>query len=506
MPIDICICTHNPKVEIFTLILAAIANQTLSKDAYQVWIIDNASDPPISDENLAPLARAGVTYHLLHEPRLGTMYARELASQSIPGDALILVDDDNELSPNYLETAVEILNLHPEIGYFGGKLLSGIKVDYPEWMEELLPYLGIKDRGDIPVSKCIEGDYYWGEWEPPCAGAVVRKVVLQQYFQNLQKLPPNLVLGRRGKKGLLSMADSWIAHCAYELGLECAYQPRLQLIHHINPERLQFEYLVRLLYNYGRSGVILKQILNQPIHSNSIDSISEKIEWWQSGGISVGYFICLIALEAGFNDELHRDNPVEFISILEQSFQKSLATNKQDVTTTQQDLTATQQELTTSRQDLTTSRQDLTTTRQELTTTRQEITTTRQEFTTIQQDLTTTQQDLTTTQQELTTTQQELTTTQQELTTTQQDLTTTQQELTTTQQELTTTQQELTTTQQELTTRQELTTTRQELTTTQQELRDAHAQIRSMEQTKFWQLREAWFRLKRSIGIVDRVK
>ncbi|WP_310428403.1 glycosyltransferase [Chamaesiphon sp. VAR_48_metabat_135_sub] len=387
MSIDVCICTHNPRLELFTIILTAIANQTLSKDAYQVWIIDNASNPPISNSDLAPLAQAGITYYLLQEPRLGTMYARELASQAIPGEALILVDDDNELSPNYLEIAIEILDRCPEIGYFGGKLLSGIKVDYPQWMEELLPYLGIKNLGDEPISKCIEGDYYWGEWEPPCAGAVIRKVVLQQYFKNLQKLAPNLVLGRRGKQGLLSMADSWLANCAYELGLECAYQPRLQLIHHINPERLQFEYLFKLLYNYGRSDVILKKILDRPIRSNSIESIAEKIEWWQTGGISIGYFICLMALEAGFNAELSCDNSIDFVTLLEQAFQQKLTSDLQELVTTQQTLTITQQELTDDRQELTAIQQTLTITQQELTVVQQTLTITQQELNAAQQEL-----------------------------------------------------------------------------------------------------------------------
>ncbi len=335
--VDICICTHNPRLLVFTGILTAIANQTLSKDAYQVWIIDNASDPPISDRDLAPLAQAGVTYHLLHEPRLGTMYARELASQAIPGDALILVDDDNELCPNYLEVAVEILDRHPEIGYFGGKLLSGIQVAYPQWMEQLLPYLGIKDEGDEPISKCIVGDYYWGNWEPPGAGAVVRKVVLQKYFDALHQLPPDLVIGRQGKTGLLSLADSWIAYCTYQLGLECAYQPRLQLVHHINPERLQLEYFLRLLYNYGRSHIILRRIIDRPIQPVQNQAISQHLERWQGSDISVGYFICLMAWEAGYHDELFReDSQFDFISLLDRSFAESLHSPPQVISLQQQ--------------------------------------------------------------------------------------------------------------------------------------------------------------------------
>jgi glycosyltransferase involved in cell wall biosynthesis len=352
MPLDVCICTHNPNQEVLAISLKAIANQTLSKDDYQVWIIDNASEPPISDRDLDILTQAGVTYQLLREPRLGTMYARELASQVIPGDAIVLVDDDNELLPDYLEVAVAILAQHPEIGYFGGKLLSGIKVAYPNWMEQLLPYLGIKDEGNEPISKYIEGEYYWGKWEPPCAGAVIRKVVLQRYFENLQRLAPNVAIGRQGKQGLLSMADSWLASCTYELGLACSYQPRLQLIHHINPERLKFEYFLRLLYNYGRSDVILRRILDRQINVNEIESIHEKVQWWENGDISVGYLVCLLAVEAGFSNELDRDHPVDVITILDQYFSDKSAKSRQELIDTQNGLVAAQSELISTQQAL----------------------------------------------------------------------------------------------------------------------------------------------------------
>ncbi|WP_310428397.1 glycosyltransferase [Chamaesiphon sp. VAR_48_metabat_135_sub] len=299
MPIDVCVCTHNPRLEIFTIVLTAIANQTISKDAYQVWIIDNASNPPISDLDLAPLERAGITYHLLQETRLGNMYARKLAGQVIPGESLIFVDDDNELSPDYLEIAIKILDKNPEIGYFGGKLLSGIKVVYPQWMEEVLPYIGIKDVGEKEISQCIEGNYYWGKWEPPGAGSVVRKVVLQKYFETLENLPSDLVIGRQGSKGLLSCEDSLIAKCSYDLGLQCSYQPSLKLTHHIKPERLQFSYFFKLLFSYGRSHILLNKAMGQTIEHDVVDEVRKAFRWWRKKSISRNYLICIFAKELG---------------------------------------------------------------------------------------------------------------------------------------------------------------------------------------------------------------
>lgn len=309
MKIDICICTHNPRLEILTIVLNAIANQTIGKDNYQVWIIDNGSSPPLSTTDIKQLATAGITYNLLCEPRLGIMYARELASRATTGDVVIFVDDDNELMPNYLEVAADILASHPEIGFFGGKLLSGIKVEYPNWMNELFGYIGIKDCGDLPISRCLKGDYDWGEWEPPTAGSVVRRQVLQRYFEKLKLIPPDLVIGRQGSQGLLSSEDSLIAKCCYELGLECAYQPQLQLIHHISDRRLQFGYFVRLLFNYGRSYVLLRKAMGQRVDNNALISVAKALKWWLEKSISLEYLICVLAKEVGFVYELWRSNP-----------------------------------------------------------------------------------------------------------------------------------------------------------------------------------------------------
>ncbi len=299
MSIDICICVHNPMPAIFHLVLTAITKQTLAKDAYRVSVIDNASDPPINQLDLVLLAQSGINYQLLSEPRLGIMYARKLASKSITGDSLIFVDGDNELAPDYLEIAIGILDRYPQIGYFGGRLLSGVTANYPQWMEKLFPYLGIKDYGDTEISNCIQGDYYWGEWEPPTAGAVVRKVVLKRYLETLDQLPLDLVIGRQGSKGLLSCEDSLIAKCSYDLGLQCSYQPALKLNHYVDPDRLQFSYLFKLLFNYGRSYVLLRKAIKQKIEYNTLLEATRTLKWYIKNSISLPYLICLLAKESG---------------------------------------------------------------------------------------------------------------------------------------------------------------------------------------------------------------
>ncbi len=211
--------------------------------------------------DLTLLTSAGVNCKLLSAPKLGLIYARNVAIDSTDSEWLVFVDDDNELSENYLETVTEIIAKHPEFGCFGGKLLLPSDAKYPRWMHTLLPYLGIKDVGDKELSARVD---YWGEWEPPGAGFIVRRAVLESFQQRLATLPPTFVLGRQGQS-LLSAEDSAIARGAYDLGLYCAYQPQLKLIHHIKPHRLTFSYTIRLLYGHGRSYVLLERIMGNSV-------------------------------------------------------------------------------------------------------------------------------------------------------------------------------------------------------------------------------------------------
>lgn len=310
--LDICICTHNPNRQILTIVLQALANQTLSKDRYQVWIFDNVSDLPIDLSDLAPLTEAKVTFKLLSAPKLGLIYARQVAIEVTNSEWLVFVDDDNELSNNYLETVLESIANNPKLGCFGGKLLLPSKTKYPQWTEVMLPYLGIKDAGDEVLSSCVN---YWGEWEPPGAGFVINREVLDLFQRRLASLSTKFVLGRQGNS-LLSAEDSMITRGAYELGLDCAYQPKLQLIHHIKPQRFAFLYLLRLLYGYGRSYVLLERILDNPVPKIEkwiiVEFMVKRIAVRIKDTQSIPHCLCMIAWDCGY---LYESRQSQAISI-----------------------------------------------------------------------------------------------------------------------------------------------------------------------------------------------
>src|SRR6266481_7107559 len=100
MRVSVIICAHNPRPDYLGRALEALKGQTLSKDQWELLLVDNASK-----ENLAERFDLSWHPHARHirEDELGLTPARLRGITESIGKLLVFVDDDNVLSLDYLE-------------------------------------------------------------------------------------------------------------------------------------------------------------------------------------------------------------------------------------------------------------------------------------------------------------------------------------------------------------------------------------------------------------------
>ncbi|HET6413013.1 MAG TPA: glycosyltransferase [Anaeromyxobacter sp.] len=260
MKLDVVICTHTPRASVLDRVIEALARQTARPPAFRVLLIDNASSPPVAQSVLNPLSRAGIDARIVVEPVLGLPYARLRALAETTSNWVLFVDDDNELAERFVEEGLAFLEAHRRVGAFGGKLLLPSGLALPAWKTPFLTYLGIKDAGDSVLESTSDN---WGPWEPPGAGLFVRREVLQAYADRVSRDPRGLLLGRRGNKVLSSCDDSFLVRQAPRLGFALAYVPQLKLVHHLEPHRLRYSMLLRLLVAFGSSLALLDALVHE---------------------------------------------------------------------------------------------------------------------------------------------------------------------------------------------------------------------------------------------------
>jgi glycosyltransferase involved in cell wall biosynthesis len=246
--LSVVICTHNPKRDFLEKTLKALKLQNLALEAWEVLLIDNASDvDKISGFDLSWHSKA----RIVCEEKLGLTYARLRGIQEASGEILIFVDDDNILNQNYLEKVYEIAKGWPMLGAWGGQCLPNFETDPPIWTKEYWEYLGIRTFEDDRWSNLPQ-------WEatPIGAGLCVRKNVAEVYAHSLQNDPRRINLDRQGNT-LLSCGDMDFAYTACDMGLGIGIFTDLKLLHLMPPNRLEESYLLRMVEQAVYSRVML---------------------------------------------------------------------------------------------------------------------------------------------------------------------------------------------------------------------------------------------------------
>jgi glycosyltransferase involved in cell wall biosynthesis len=247
---SVIICAHNPRPHYLRRVLSALRNQTLSKDRWELLLIDNASEDPLAsktwDLSWHPHARH------IREEVLGLSSARLRGMQESFADLLVFVDDDNVLDPNYLSEAISVKNEWPQLGVWGsGSILPEFEVQPPDYVREFLDNLALREVSGCHWSNIMpcDGAKPWGAGQ--CVRASVAKAYRRCFEESLIR-----ITDRRGND-LASGGDIEIDYVACNLGLGVGIFPELKIIHLIPAIRLEEEYLVRIVEGSFTSSILL---------------------------------------------------------------------------------------------------------------------------------------------------------------------------------------------------------------------------------------------------------
>ncbi|WP_088889475.1 glycosyltransferase [Leptolyngbya ohadii] len=257
--ISVILCTHNPRQDYFSSVLAALKQQTLPVQQWELCVIDNASDSPLSDRANPDL---DLSWHphavIIQEPQLGLTHARLCGFRASNADLIVFVDDDNVLAQNYLAQVVQIFQEYPQLGAIAGKSLPQFEVEPEPWIRSYDSVLALRDFGETPLTTARAGSTLTATSYPafaPCgAGMALRRQLFATYNDQVANHPVRLALGRTGQQ-LTSGEDNDIILTLLAAGWEVGYFPQLHLTHLIASHRVQPDYLARLNYAASRSWV-----------------------------------------------------------------------------------------------------------------------------------------------------------------------------------------------------------------------------------------------------------
>lgn len=250
--VSVIICTHNPGMDYLARALAALKEQTLPKEEWELLLIDSASDDAIADR--VDLLWQPNAKHI-REDTIGLTQARIRGINESMGNLLLFVDDDNVLDRDYLDQAVQIAGDYKRIGAFGGSITAEFEVSPPDWVTPFIPGFAV-DELDHDYWSNIAG---WSRATPYGAGMCVRRAVAKAYATATETHPLRKYLGRTGTT-VASGEDSDLAWTAMDLGMGTGRFKSLRLTHLIPKQRLTEDYIVKLYASFAYSKIILESL------------------------------------------------------------------------------------------------------------------------------------------------------------------------------------------------------------------------------------------------------
>jgi len=250
LSVSVILCTHNPRPDYLSRVLASLRAQTLPAEQWEFLLIDNASQEPLVE-------RCDISWHAhgkhIREDELGLTVARLRGIQESSGKLLVFVDDDNLLAPDFLEQATAISARFSVLGVFGAGILEPeFEVDPPPALRSHLDLLALRNV----ASALWTNNARDAQCRPWGAGLCVNRRVANIYRQFVADLGIAAVLGRRGQR-LFSGEDDVFSLVAAEIGLHFGVFPDLRITHLIPAERLNQRHLLRLIQDHAFSHGVL---------------------------------------------------------------------------------------------------------------------------------------------------------------------------------------------------------------------------------------------------------
>jgi len=257
------ICTHQAPVSIKALLDSLRMQDWRLGD--EVILIDNGVATgrlAELEEPLRELRACGPKVLLEKENCLGLTNARLKAFALAKNPWLVLLDDDNVLAPDALKSLHKCLEAHPELGGICPQIVPLWEHPPAAWTlalgHQVLSY---------NTSSLSQPPYTFALWKsgvvgmrPPGGGMIVHRRAAEEFMKLAEVDETVRNLGRKGK-ALACGEDFVLYDFLYRLGFPTAYDNSIVIHHQISSRRMEFSYLLRLLYfcNWTFGGMALRR-------------------------------------------------------------------------------------------------------------------------------------------------------------------------------------------------------------------------------------------------------
>ncbi|MEO8664375.1 MAG: glycosyltransferase [Ignavibacteria bacterium] len=267
--VSIVVCCYNSS-KLLTETLQQITSMKVRPGIqWEIIIVDNNSSDNTTETAKKLMAEYStrVPYKILFQSVQGLSSARKMGLDNSRYEYVIFCDDDNRLNSDYIDLSFDIMEKNKNIGALGGESEADADENLPEWFERYQQNYAVGSQSQI------SGDITWTHGSLWGAGIIIRKSAVEELFSKGYRS----LLSDRTKDSLTSGGDVELCYALRLAGWKIWYQPALKIKHHIEHNRLNWNYLRKLNRGFGEQKVVFDAYLKalEPEPRNFNQSIKQ---------------------------------------------------------------------------------------------------------------------------------------------------------------------------------------------------------------------------------------
>ncbi len=248
--VSVLVCSYNGSKRI-TETLHYLASQIVSPEIpWEIIVIDNAST-----DNFCEVATkawksfcSSISFLIISELTPGKENAIERGFAESRYEYVIICDDDNWLSPEYVQNAYILMKNNPLIGMAGGRGIPYCQTDPPEWFYDYMNYYAVGEQnphtGEVTTTK----GFLWG------AGAIINK----QAYYTLKQANFQRIITYRAYPRFSRAEDIELCLAIKLAGYLIWYDSKLEYQHYISSDKLEWRYLIKLTKEGSLAGPLIR--------------------------------------------------------------------------------------------------------------------------------------------------------------------------------------------------------------------------------------------------------
>ena len=235
--VSVVICCYNSAHKLPPTLQHLAAQAVPHGLPWELILVNNAStdNTPETAANSWQQLGSPVPLRIIQEPNPGTDHARRAGVFAAQYSVILFCDDDNWLSPDYLQTGWQFLENRPEVALVGGQAEAVADEPLPDWFYNMSPYYAA--CAPAPHSKDLT---HFGIWS---AGMLGRTAAIRR------SLPAHIPLLNAGRVGSNTGfgEDGEICMRVALQGYRIWYLEALRMQHWMEPRRLTHAYRETML-------------------------------------------------------------------------------------------------------------------------------------------------------------------------------------------------------------------------------------------------------------------